>query len=71
MIKRALPMLALAAVLASTNMTSHAQSKGDQALLDALVRKGVLTEKEATEISAETAKEVTTGPTEKSKSVIG
>ncbi len=62
MIKRALPMLALAAVLASTNMTAHAQSKGDQALLDALVRKGVLTEKEATEISAETAKEVTTEP---------
>jgi hypothetical protein len=43
MIKRALPMLALAVSLASTNMTAHAQSKGDQALLDALVRKGVLT----------------------------
>src|ERR1700737_3694413 len=57
MIKPALPMLALAAVLASTNMTVHAQSKGDKALLDTLVRKGVLTEKEATEISAETAKE--------------
>ena len=57
MIKRALPMLALAVSLASTNMTAHAQSKGDQALLDALVRKGVLTEKEAEEISAETAKE--------------
>src|SRR5580698_376685 len=56
--KRALPMLALAAMLASTNMTAHAQSKGDQALLDALVRKGVLTEKEATEISAETAQQV-------------
>src|SRR5580692_12832864 len=67
MIKRALPMLALAVSLASTNMTAHAQSKGDQALLDALVRKGVLTEKEATEISAETAKEVTTGPTDKIK----
>ena len=50
-------MLALTAVLASTNMTAHAQSKGDQALLDALVRKGVLTEKEAEEISAEAAKE--------------
>ena len=62
MIKRALPMLALAAVLASTNMTAHAQSKGDQALLDALVKKGVLTEKEAQEISAETANEVTTAP---------
>ena len=60
-------MLALAAMLASTNMTAHAQSKGDQALLDALVRKGVLTEKEATEISAETAKEVTTGPIDKIK----
>ena len=57
MIKRALPLLALAALLALTNMTAHAQSKGDQALLDALVRKGVLTEKEAEEISAETAKE--------------
>src|SRR5580704_4429762 len=65
--KRALPMLALAAMLASTNMTAHAQSKGDQALLDALVRKGVLTDKEATEISAETAKEVTTGPLDKIK----
>src|ERR1700693_6211104 len=65
--KRALPMLALAAMLASTNMTAHAQSKGDQALLDALVRKGVLTDKEATEISAEAAKEVTTGPTDKIK----
>jgi len=60
MIKRALPMLALAAALASANMTAHAQSKGDQALLDALVRKGVLTEKEAGEISAETAKEAVT-----------
>src|ERR1700749_1007384 len=60
--KRALPMLALAAVLASTNMTAHAQSKADQALLDALVRKGVLTDKEATDISAETAKEATSAP---------
>jgi hypothetical protein len=60
MIKRALPLLALAALLASTNMTAHAQAKGDQALLDALVRKGVLTEKEAEEISAETAKEAVT-----------
>src|ERR1700719_3078331 len=60
--KRALPMLALAAMLASTPMTAHAQSKGDQALLDALVRKGVLTEKEATEISAETANQVTAPP---------
>jgi hypothetical protein len=67
MIKRALPMLALAAVLASTNLTAHAQSTGDQALLDALVRKGVLTDKEATEISAETAKEVTTAPLDKIK----
>src|ERR1700748_553430 len=60
MINRALPMLALAAVLASTNMTAHAQSKADQALLDALVRKGVLTDKEATDISAEASKEVAT-----------
>src|ERR1700686_786012 len=58
MIKRAPRLLALAALLASTNMTAHAQSKGDQALLDALVRKGVLTEKEAEEVSAETAREV-------------
>ena len=36
MISRALPMLALVAVFASTNMTAHAQSKGDQALLDAV-----------------------------------
>ncbi len=57
MIKRALPMLALAVSLASTNMTAHAQSKGDQALLDALVRKGVLSEKEAEEVSAEAAKD--------------
>lgn len=60
MSERALAVLTLAAVLASTNMTAHAQSKGDQALLDALVRKGVLTEKEAEEISAETAKEAVT-----------
>src|ERR1700724_2725859 len=58
MIKRATLLLALVALLASTNMTAHAQSKGDQALHDALVRKGVLTEKEAEEVSAETAKEV-------------
>jgi hypothetical protein len=69
MIKRALPMLALAAMFASADMTAHAQSKGDQALLDALVRKGVLTEKEADEISAETAKEAVT--TSASKIQIG
>jgi len=57
MLKRALPWLVLATLLASTNMTAHAQSKGDQALLDALVRKGVLTEKEAAQISAEAAQE--------------
>src|ERR1700733_12774712 len=62
--KRALPMFAFAAVLASTNMTSNAQSNNDQALLDALVRKGVLTEKEATEISAETANAVAPPPTD-------
>ena len=39
-VKRALPVLALALLSASTNLTAHAQSKGDQALLDALVRKG-------------------------------
>jgi hypothetical protein len=58
MIKRATLLLALVALLASTNMTAHAQPKGHQALLDALVRKGVLTEKEAEEVSAETAREV-------------
>jgi hypothetical protein len=58
MIKRATLLLALVALLASTNMTAHAQPKGHQALLDALVRKGVLTEKEAEEVSVETAKEV-------------
>jgi hypothetical protein len=31
MIKRALPILALAALFASTNLTVNAQSKGDQA----------------------------------------
>ena len=46
-------------------LTAHAQSKGDQALLDALVRKGVLTEKEATEISAETANQVAPTPAPK------
>ena len=65
MLKRALPWLALALFLGSTNMTAHAQSKGDQALLDALVRKGVLTEKEAEEISAETAKETVSTSTSK------
>ena len=63
-VKRALPVLALALLSASTNLTVHAQSKGDQALLDALVRKG-LTEKEAAEISAETANEVAPAPTAK------
>jgi hypothetical protein len=53
MLKRALPWLALASFLASMNVTARAQFKGDQALLDALVRKGVLTEKEAQEIGAE------------------
>src|SRR5580700_5902693 len=62
MIKNALPLLAIAALLAWTGLVANAQSKSDQALLDALVRKGVLTEKEATEISAETANEVTAPP---------
>lgn len=62
MTKRALPILALSAVLALTSMTAHAQSNPDQALLDALVRKGVLTEKEATQISAEAANAVSTAP---------
>ena len=69
MIRRALPFLALVSFLASMNVTARAQSKGDQALLDALVRKGVLTEKEAEEISAETAKEAVT--TSESKIHIG
>ena len=62
MIRRALPILALGAVLASTSMTAHAQSKADQALLDALVKKGVLTEKEASDISAEAANAVSAPP---------
>src|SRR5579863_9646615 len=57
--------LAIAALLALTSTVGNAQSKGDQALLDALVRKGILTDKEATEISAETASEVTTPPVAK------
>jgi Putative porin len=65
MIKRALPLLALASFVALTNMTAHAQSKGDQALLDALVRKGVLTEKEAESITADIAKESAPVPTTK------
>src|SRR3981081_1826394 len=65
MIKRALPLLALASFVALTNMTAHAQSKGDQALLDDLVRKGVLTEKEAEGITADLAKDAASGPTSK------
>ena len=53
MIKRALPMLRSPLYWRQQTLTAHAQSKGDQALLGALVRKGVLTEKEATEISAD------------------
>ena len=44
MFKRALHLFAF---------NARAQSRDDQALLDALVRKGVLSEKEADEISAE------------------
>lgn len=62
MIKRALPILALGAVLAWTSMTADAQSQADQALIDALVKKGVLTNKEANDISAEAAKAVSTTP---------
>jgi hypothetical protein len=65
MIKRALPLLALASFLASTSMTAHAQSKGDQALLDVLVRKGVLTEKEAEGITADLAKDAASSPAAK------
>jgi Putative porin len=46
----------------SASMTAHAQSTADQALLDALVKKGVLTEKEAAAISAEAANAVTAPP---------
>src|SRR5271169_6130685 len=62
MIKRVLPTLALSAVLALTSMTAHAQSQADQALLDALVKKGVLTNKEANDISAEAANAVSPAP---------
>jgi hypothetical protein len=44
MIKRALPLLALASFLASTNMTAHAKSEGE---LNVLERKGILPEKKA------------------------
>jgi len=67
MIKRVLPLLTLAFALASTSMTAPAQSKGDQALLDALVRKGVLTNQEAEDISTEVAKDVATNPLNKIK----
>ncbi len=60
MIKRVLSILALGAAL--TSMSAQAQSKADQALLDALVRKGVLTDKEANDISAEAANAVTAPP---------
>jgi Putative porin len=65
MTKSGLRLLAIAALSASTGILANAQSKSDHALLDALVRKGVLTDKEATEISAETANEVTNAPTGK------
>jgi putative porin len=65
MIKRALPLLALASFMALTNMTAHAQSKGDQALLDVLVRKGILTEKEAENITADLARDAASSPTAK------
>ncbi|HYY31009.1 MAG TPA: putative porin [Chthoniobacterales bacterium] len=66
MIKRVLPILALTVLLASTSTTTHAQSSAaDQALLDALVKKGVLTEKEAEAISAEAANAVSTAPSNK------
>ena len=55
--KFGLYLLAITALSASTCIVANAQSNRDQALLDALVRKGVLTEKEATEISAETAQQ--------------
>jgi Putative porin len=59
-LKRALPILAFSALVMSASMTAHAQSAADQALLDALVKKGVLTQKEAAAISAEAANAVTT-----------
>jgi hypothetical protein len=62
MLKRALPILALSVLSASITTTTHAQSSADQALLDALVKKGVLSEKEAEAISAEAANAVTTPP---------
>jgi hypothetical protein len=61
MIKRVLLTQALAVSLAMTGQLAQAQSKGDQAILDALVRKGILTEKEADKISEEVAKETTEG----------
>jgi len=61
MIKRALLIPALAVSFVMTSQFAQAQSKGDQAILDALVRKGILTEKEADKISSEVSKEMTEG----------
>jgi Putative porin len=55
MIRKILCLLALASGLAIAAVSS--QAANDSALLDALVRKGVLTNKEAEEIQAETIKE--------------
>jgi hypothetical protein len=55
MIPRNLYFLALSGTLAFAAMT--AQGAGDSALLDALVRKGILTNKEAEQIQAEAIKE--------------
>jgi Putative porin len=71
MIRRALLLQALAVALAMTSQFAQAQSKGDQAILDALVRKGILTEKEADKISAEVSKEMTEGGNLGSKIQIG
>lgn len=71
MIKRALLLQALAVSLVMTGQLAQAQSKGDQAILDALVRKGILTEKEADKISEEVSKEMTEGGGFGSKIQIG
>jgi polyhydroxyalkanoate synthesis regulator phasin len=71
MIKRALLLQALAVSLVMTGQLAQAQSKGDQAILDALVRKGILTEKEADKISEEVSKEMTEGGGLGSKIQIG
>jgi hypothetical protein len=71
MLKGALPIWVLSVLLGLTSTTAHAQSSTDQALLDALVKKGVLTEKEADQIAAEAANAVSAAPSPLSNIKVG